>query len=365
MAETSIQWATYTFNPWVGCQRVSPGCEHCYAEAYDKRVGGAPKHLRERDDKPQLRWGPKADRVRTSKALWKQALKWNRAAQFEQEAANIENGHPPAPRPRVFCASLADVFDLHESIDSRWRLELFSLIRQTPNLDWLLLTKRPQNFHMVVQQALALSARGNEHEAYMGSPEAFEETRLWLHRWKSGEAPANVWAGTTVEDRPRLARVSQLRDIPARVRFLSNEPLLEDLGAVDLTGIHWIIVGGESGGGARRFDVAWAYNLISRARRAGVAAFVKQLGAFVVDRNDAGFESENETWAEGPDQGQPTRPRAWPSPRSIEENLDGYRDDYQGAPVRVRLGDRRAGGEPNEWPLDLRVRQFPEVAGVR
>jgi protein gp37 len=166
--------------PWVGCQRVSPGCEHCYAEAYDKRVGGAPKHLRERDDKPQLRWGPKADRIRTSVALWKQPLKWNR------EAAAA--GH----RRKVFCASLADVFDLHESIDPRWRLELFSLIRQTPNLDWLLLTKRPQNFQMVASRRCRCGTR-HDHHAYMGSPEAFEETRLWLTQWLGGKAPANVW----------------------------------------------------------------------------------------------------------------------------------------------------------------------------
>lgn len=354
MAETSIQWTSgpngepgYTFNPWVGCQRVSPGCEHCYAEAYDKRVGGAPARLRSRENVPVLRWGPKADRVRTSVALWKQPLKWNREAAAAGQ------------RRKVFCASLADVLDLHPSIEPRWRLELFSLIRQTPNLDWLLLTKRPENFRPAMEQALALSARVQDHHAYMGSPEAFEETRLWLHRWLNGEAPANVWAGATVEDRIRAGRADPLREIPARVRFLSIEPLLEDVAPVlDLRRIDWIIIGGESGAGARRFEVEWAYKLIARANRFGIAAFVKQLGAFVVDRNDVGFEAENETWAEGPEKGKPTRPRAWPTPRRIEDDINGYREEYQGADVRVHLVDR-AGGDPAEWPLELRLREFP------
>lgn len=79
-ADSKIAWTKHTFNPWVGCQRVSPGCEHCYAEAYDKRVGGAPKRLRRNETVPQLRWGPKADRVRTAVANWKEPLKWNREA---------------------------------------------------------------------------------------------------------------------------------------------------------------------------------------------------------------------------------------------------------------------------------------------
>jgi protein gp37 len=341
MAETSIQWTSgpngepgYTFNPWVGCQRVSPGCEHCYAEAYDKRVGGAPKHLRVRDDKPQLRWGPKADRIRTSVALWKQPLKWNREAAAAGQ------------RRKVFCASLADVFDLHESIDSRWRLELFSLIRQTPDLDWLLLTKRPQNFPAVIDQALSLSARANDHHAYMGSPEAFEETRLWLHQWRGGKAPSNLWAGTTVEDQQRAnERIPHLVAVPAAVRFLSCEPLLEDLnldpwldedhlGFVN-SEIDWVIIGGESGAGARPFDLGWARSLVWQCRNGGRSVeptpFVKQLGAkpVAIPRDDNGVERRSP----GGD--------VWP-------------------PMPIKLKDRH-GGDMAEWPAELRVREFPEV----
>jgi protein gp37 len=351
VAETTIEWADYTFNPWVGCQRVSPGCEHCYAEAYDKRVGGAPKLQRADPSKPQLRWGANAERVRTSLALWKQPLRWNREAAAAGQ------------RRRVFCASLADVFDMHESIDATWRLELFSVIRQTPHLDWLLLTKRPENFWAALKAATAVSAR---HNGYMASPEGFEETRLWLHRWLDGHPPENVWGGTTVEDQRRVdERTPVLFAIPLWVRFLSVEPLL---GGVRLllewhsrTGdvlnterIDWVIVGGESGGKARRFNVAWARSVLRQCRKAGVPAFMKQMGANVIDRNDAGFngdEGEERGWCSAEEYGGHIR---------VEENIDGYRDDYQGAPVRVHLQDR-AGGDPAEWPRDLRVRQFPEV----
>lgn len=346
MGETTIQWTDYTFNPWVGCQRVSPGCEHCYAEAYDKRVGGAPKRLRKRDDQPQLRWGPKADRVRTSVALWKQPLKWNREA--------LAAGH----RRKVFCASLADVFDLHESIERTWRLELFSLIRQTPQLDWLLLTKRPQNFRTAVESALYASAR---HNGYMESVEAFEATRLWLHQWLDGAAPANVWLGTTVEDQQRAnERIPHLLAVPAAVRFLSCEPLLGSLdlsgpwrlGAGGNFGIDWVIIGGESGGGSRRFEVEWARNLVKQCRAAGVPPFVKQMGSNTIDRNDAGFNGDDDGgWHSAVEYGGDIR---------VEHDIDGHRDDYQGAPVRVHLRDR-AGGDPAEWPADLRVREFPEV----
>ena len=119
MAENSgIEWTHHTFNPWIGCTKVSAACDHCYAEAWDKRFGGE-------------RWGPHAPRTRTK--TWGNPVKWNRQAE--------EQGK----RFRVFCASLADVFDNHRSIDPAWRRELWLLIESTPHLDWLLLTKRPQN----------------------------------------------------------------------------------------------------------------------------------------------------------------------------------------------------------------------------
>lgn len=372
MAETSIQWTDFTFNPWIGCQRVSPGCEHCYAETYDKRVGGAPKHLRARADVPELRWGPKAARVRTSVSLWKQPLKWNLIAKDEQDGANVENGHPPARRRRVFCASLADVFDLHESIDPRWRLELFSLIRQTPHLDWQLLTKRPQNFRAVVDQALGLSARGNDHEAYMGSPEAFEETRLWLHQWLGGKAPENVWLGTTVEDQQRAdERIPHLIAAPAKVRFLSCEPLLgpldlsrwmdeDKLGFVN-SEIDWVIIGGESGHGARPLDLSWVRSLVGQCRDGGRSVeprpFVKQLGR-------KPFETANvielaPPAAAGDIEAMMERSRLHPAPAGWTR-VTIAETGAMGLYRYHRLKDP-AGGDPAEWPEDLRVREFPEV----
>ncbi len=337
---TGISWTDSTFNPWVGCQRVSPGCEHCYAEALDKRVGGAVV-----DGTKQLRWGPNAPRVRTSAALWRNPIKWNRKA----EAAG--------KRHRVFCASMADVFDA--KVSDVWRVELFDLIRRTPAIDWQLLTKRPENIRPMLSAMI---------DAYVRAADATLETADMLQAWVDGKPPANVWLGTTVEDQQRAnERIPHLTTVPAVVHFLSCEPLLERV-RLPLCAYHvdWVIVGGESGGGARRFDVEWARSIkrdIARAmplKSRPVALFVKQLGAVVVDRNDAGFEAENETWAEGPHEGLATHPDAWPTPRRIEDNIDGYRDEYQGAPVRVHLRDR-AGGDMAEWPADLRVRQFPEV----
>jgi len=124
MAEnTKIEWAHHTFNPWIGCQKVGPGCDHCYAEAWDARG------LQQQE----TRWGAHANRTRTAPANWRKPLAWNKAAQAAGQ------------RHRVFCASLADVFDNHSSILPDWRADLWALIRATPNLDWMLLTKRPGN----------------------------------------------------------------------------------------------------------------------------------------------------------------------------------------------------------------------------
>ncbi len=122
MAENSgIEWTTHTFNPWIGCTKVSAACDHCYAEAWDKRgLQGQP-----------TRWGPHADRTITM--TWGNPRKWQKQALATGE------------RPRVFCASLADIADNHKSIQPQWRRDLVNLIRECPGLDFLLLTKRPQN----------------------------------------------------------------------------------------------------------------------------------------------------------------------------------------------------------------------------
>lgn len=221
MAENSkIEWTDHTFNPWIGCQKVSPGCDHCYAEAMmDHRYG-------------RVQWGPHGARKRTSLANWRKPLQWARRA----------NGR----RERVFCASLADVFD--NQVPPEWRADLFALIHATPELDWLLLTKRSENIRKMLPEG-----------------------------W--GEGWANVWLGTTCEDQPNYdRRWPVLRATPARVRFISYEPAIGRL-TLPTEGPHpdWIICGGESGAGARFMRPDWARDLMNDCRQIGIAFFMKQM----------------------------------------------------------------------------------------
>ena len=244
-ANSKIEWTHHTFNPWWGCQRVSPGCEHCYAEALSKRFGRA-------------QWGPGVPRVPTSEKMWKEPLRWNVAAREAGE------------RRRVFCASMADVFeDLPELVPLRARL--FDLVAKTPDLDWLLLTKRPENADRLWSQA--------QYDAFNGA-DSLGPT------W----AP-NVWMGTTVEDQRRAEeRIPRLLSVPAAVRFLSCEPLL---GPVDFDKlaplakpragrIDWVICGGESGGGARPMHIDWVRSLRDQCADDGVLFFFKQWGAYKI-----------------------------------------------------------------------------------
>lgn len=306
---TKIQWCDATFNPWIGCTKIAPECDNCYAAAQDNFRSWTPDG-----------WG--AGKPRKLTKTWGEPVKWNKRAASD------------GVRRRVFCASLADVFD--GEVPNEWRERLFSLVTDTPSLDWLILTKRPANV-----------------EPYLG--------------WQGGDAldgvawplPFNVWIGTSVGTRGRLAQIDALRRVRARIRFLSIEPLLEDLGALDLTGIHWVIVGGESGPGARPCNVEWIRSIVAQCKAAGVPVFVKQLGANVIDRNDAGFEGDLETWVDGPQAGEWTRPSSWPHQHAAEDRIDHLDpQNWQGAPVRIRLRDRK-GGDWNEWPADLRVREFP------
>jgi protein gp37 len=318
MGENSgIQWTHHTFNPWVGCQRVSPGCENCYAEAYDKRVGGIPKNQRKDPAVQETRWGPSGRRTKTSVSNWRDPLKWNKAAETAGE------------RHRVFCASLSDVFEVARAGMAdlpSWRLELFDLIRRTPQLDWLLLTKRPE----AIVRGIAASLG-----AFERTPVPME-TNDWLEAWVSGTPPQNVWLGTTVEDQQRAdERIPHLLSVPAAVHFLSMEPLIEEVGFLRLIVDHdwrldWAIIGGESGPGARPFDLAWARSLVRQCRIAGVAPFVKQLGACAHDTEN-GLAGAR-----------------------LKVNADAI------ALVSQRLKDSH-GGDPAEWPEDLRVREFPEV----
>ena len=225
MGENSkIEWCDHTFNPWVGCTKVSAACDHCYAEGWAKRTGNA-----------QLWTG---ERRRTTEANWMKPLQWQKKAALD-EASRLG----PVPRPRVFCASLADVFDAE--VDPIWRENLFTMIDLTPNLDWLLLTKRPK-----------LAA-----EYFDGKP-----------------TPPNIWMGTTVESQKMAkGRIRHLMTIDAPVRFLSMEPLLEPVqlkvGALP----EWIIVGGESGPRARTMNPMWARDLRDFCQTWDVPFFFKQM----------------------------------------------------------------------------------------
>ncbi|MCG5509628.1 DUF5131 family protein [Ectothiorhodospira lacustris] len=216
---TEIAWTDSTFNPWWGCSKVSPGCANCYAETLDRRTGG--NHWED---------SPKA----LSESNWKKPHTWNRKAEKE------------GTRRLVFCGSMCDWTD--KSAPEGQRDRLWDTIRATPALDWQLLTKRaPRIKHCLPAD------------------------------WGTGYR--NVWLGVTAEDRKHgIPRIQQLRDVPALVRFLSVEPLLEDLGDLDLTGIHWVIVGGESGPGARPMKPEWAEGVLRQCREQGVPAFFKQWG---------------------------------------------------------------------------------------
>lgn len=242
---TAIEWSDHTFNPWRGCQKVSPGCANCYAETMSHRN---PEVLGE--------WGPPhaTERVIAAESYWRKPVAWNRAA--------AEAGR----RDRVFCASLADVFEDAPQVAVA-RARLWLLIEDTPSLDWLLLTKRPENVNGMVPQ--------------------------W---WAYEGWPPNVWLGTSVEDQERAdERIPHLLGVPAAVRFLSCEPLLGPVdlraewieleiqafgaaGAVPFPRVDWVIVGGESGPGARPMHPDWPRNLRDQAVASGVPFFFKQWG---------------------------------------------------------------------------------------
>lgn len=229
MAEdTRIEWTDRTFNPWTGCTKISPGCDHCYAEGWSKRSG-------------HVKWG-NHPRKRTTEAYWKAPLAW----QAQAEEFYSRHGR----RQRVFCASLADVFD--NQVDSSWRADLFELIRATPDLDWQLLTKRPQN----IRKMLPLD-------------------------W-GDQGYSNVWLGFTAEDQIRFdQRKKFIARVPASIWFVSYEPAIGPLQICEEDPKpDWLIIGGESGGGARPMDPEWVEDVLNDCLRWGIAAFFKQWGNY-------------------------------------------------------------------------------------
>lgn len=387
---SKIEWTDHTFNPWSGCSKVHAGCTHCYAENnYSVKMRG-------------VQWGPSGTRVMTAPATWIEPLKWNRQAMAWPlhvelckqmgvadpilEWERRDDGRLPDPalmrRPRVFCASLADVFedwqgeirDHHGKVLHRCkhghvvglggvhafgadcidgcnaiaramnmddlRRDLFALIDATPYLDWLLLTKRPEN----IRRMWAQVGWGGYNIA---KP----------HASVPGRGRSNVWLGTSISDQattdqyvPELLKCHDL----APVRFLSAEPLL---GPIDLSfylptvakadcepaqlkhynkhfNFDWVIVGGESGRNARRCEVPWIESLVSQCRDAAVPVFVKQLGAHIADRSGTAVR-----WMQA-----------------------GVKAVHALPGATLVTTDDPKGGDWDEWPADLRVREFPEVA---
>ncbi len=243
--KTAIQWCDHTFNPWWGCLKVSEECKHCYAEGIAHHYNYAV-------------WGPSAT---TSRRLfgathWQEPLVWNRHAAQQGQ------------RETVFCASMADVFEVHPAVAEE-RIRLWQLIEQTPWLNCLLLTKRPENI-------------------------------LSMAPWGKGRWPDNVWVGTSVGLQQRaVERLPALLEVPAVVRFVSCEPLL---GPIDLTFwlscLHWVICGGESGSNARPMDMAWARSLKNQCATWGVPYFFKQVGGRYHD--SGGRLLDGKTWNEMP-----------------------------------------------------------------
>jgi protein gp37 len=267
MAEnTAISWTDHTFNPWIGCTKVSPGCANCYAATQDNLRKWTPDG-----------WGKGKPRKRTSAGNWKDPLKWNHRASPEGRGVHYatHGAYLPEHRPRVFCASLADWLD--DEVPIEWLRDLLYLIYRTENLDWLLLTKRPENFFRRMKAVGLLN--GKE-----GSPDENAYFAEMIYCWIIGSHfPPNVWIGATVEDQQRAnERIPLLLGIPAKVRFLSCEPLLGPLGppntTTDSQGIDWLICGGESGPGFRKFDPEWARSLRDQCKAAGVAFHMKQMG---------------------------------------------------------------------------------------
>lgn len=312
---TWISWADHTFNPWWGCAKVSAGCAHCYAETLANRFY------------PGL-WGTDAPRRPAEEQYWREPLAWNRKARRD------------GVRRRVFCASMGDVFEDRPDL-RRPRAKLWTLIRRTPHLDWLLLTKRPENL-----------------------------TALLPEGW--GEGWENVWLGVTAENQQTAEeRIPILLETPARVRFASCEPLL---GPVDLTWLRlsgltfrsperpwepwllipgdrldalrgeivsprttccvaddlpvldWVIVGGESGGQAWPMHPDWARGLRDQCRKADTPFFFKQWGRWV--------PVEEESHLTEP---RPLRPRErWVS-RETDREVCRMRVSAKRAPGQDRL----------------------------
>lgn len=335
--KTGIQWTDETRNVATGCDRVKKangqsGCDNCYAFAWHDRIYA--QHI-----KGQRPTAPKQYHVPFSASYKRPGTDQPQGVQLLPERLN-ELLHLRTPR-KVFLGSMTDMF--HASIPDEYLVDVFGVLAATPHITYQILTKRPQRMQQFItsvdQTAIKVAAM---HRLQALPPRI--RSRHFPKLAKVWQWPLpNVWLGTSVEDQEAAdERIPLLLETPAAVRFLSCEPLL---GPVDITGcggpheylypkwikrehgtvldgwterlLHWVIVGGESGPRARPMDLAWAENLIEQCQTAGVAPFVKQLGTH------------------------------WAKDRDTRLQLKG------------KAKTNPHGGTMDEWPEDLRIREFP------
>lgn len=341
-AGTKIQWCDDTWNTWYGCDKVDAGCKNCYAE-----VNIAVKMR-------GVKWGVNADRVRASEATFDAPLAWNKRPWVCDECGDAkpipedgrtamtwckkcEGDYTPHHRRRVFSLSLGDWLD--DKVPIEWMADMLEIIRRCDQLDFLLLTKRPENFNKRLQAVLRYWA-DIEHD--------HEKTCGFIDGWRNNPiSPSNIWLGTSVSDQASAdKRIPELLALPAARRFVSYEPALEAVKfrftkPVPITdaefgdqneyhevkGIHWLIIGGESGKRSRPFNVKWMRDADAQCKAAGIPVFNKQMGA-----------------------------NCW----SDQDNFHCPMSDLGKEDVKwkAHLKDNH-GGDWEEWPANLRVRQWP------
>lgn len=289
MKGSLIQWTDNTYNPWLGCRKVAPECEKCYI------VRQTPLRVR------GIKHG--AERHRCAESTLRQPLAWNNEAAIE------------GVRRRVFCLSLGDWLDNEVPIE--WLADLLVMIRRCQNLDWQLLTKRPQNWSNRIHKAFQFDVTGDLD---------------WLSAWLDGEKPSNIWMGVSAG-----ADQAKALEIPAKIHFLSCEPMLHLLDTTHAARFDWIIFGGESepGGDPRPFNVIHLDQALSFCARNKVPAFVKQMGGAPIYHHDVFDDGWIVTVGWGP------------------------RVTFPGG-CTIKLNDGH-GGDMEQWPARFQVREFPKV----
>jgi protein gp37 len=299
---TSIEWTEQTWNPTTGCDRISPGCTNCYALTMAKRLKGMGQAKYQNDGDPRTS-GPGFG-LTVHPDVLTEPLRWKK------------------PR-KVFVNSMSDLF--HARVPRQFLTRVFAVMAATPQHTYQILTKRPERAARILTDLCTCGSGHPPGEHFRSSMEwaATSHSPTYVpglehgiyHR--AGWPLPNVWIGTSIEADTYTRRIDHLRATPAAVRFISAEPLLGPLPSADFTGINWVIIGGESGPGARPFDPQWAADLIDQSRKAGAAPFVKQLGS---------------VWA---------------------------RDTTYAGKTVAAHGDTK-GGKPEYWTANLRVREYPQ-----